>query len=170
MFFCMLRYMLSVPYPITHEMPGRRSRLNRDINSDSLYHDIPMVEDSALQRDLEAAQKAIRNLLREADKAQQRYDQLSRAYRLTVDNLVKTTSECSALERELEQCKQRGGRAEPRDEMPSFNTGALTLSLDEVAAVRKAMARLHHPDAGGDAERMKAWNALLDTLEQRAGS
>jgi hypothetical protein len=28
------------------------------------------------------------------------------------------------------------------------------------------MARLHHPDVGGDAERMKAWNAVLDPLEE----
>ena len=35
----------------------------------------------------------------------------------------------------------------------------------EVGAIRKAMARLHHPDTGGDAERMKAWNAALDPLD-----
>jgi hypothetical protein len=33
-----------------------------------------------------------------------------------------------------------------------------------VNAIRKAMARLHHPDVGGDPERMKAWNAALDRI------
>jgi hypothetical protein len=44
----------------------------------------------------------------------------------------------------------------------------LTIDLTpaEVGAIRKAMARLHHPDTGGDAERMKAWNAALDPLER----
>jgi hypothetical protein len=30
------------------------------------------------------------------------------------------------------------------------------------------VARLHHPDAGGDGERLKAWNTLLDALEREA--
>jgi hypothetical protein len=47
-----------------------------------------------------------------------------------------------------------------------FSLGALALTPDEVSAIRKAMARLHHPDTGGDAERMKLWNAALDPLEQ----
>jgi hypothetical protein len=29
------------------------------------------------------------------------------------------------------------------------------------------MARLHHPDVGGDLERMKAWNVVLDQIEQQ---
>jgi hypothetical protein len=38
------------------------------------------------------------------------------------------------------------------------------ISDEEVNAIRKAMARLHHPDVGGDPERMKAWNAALDSI------
>jgi hypothetical protein len=48
----------------------------------------------------------------------------------------------------------------------SLSTGPLVLSAVESAAIRKAMARLHHPDVGGNVERMKAWNALLDRLEE----
>lgn len=104
-------------------------------------------------------------LLREMDKAQRRYDDLHRAYKMTVDNLVKTSGECSMLERERDQWKQR---AEQRYEQESqLQTPIPTkLSPEEIAAIRKAMARLHHPDTGGNAERMKAWNALLDKLEQ----
>lgn len=43
--------------------------------------------------------------------------------------------------------------------------GGLELTKAEVAAIRKAMARIHHPDTGGDQERMKQLNALLDTME-----
>jgi hypothetical protein len=41
---------------------------------------------------------------------------------------------------------------------------ATQLTDEEVTAIRKAMARLHHPDVGGDPERMKAWNAALDRI------
>ena len=41
----------------------------------------------------------------------------------------------------------------------------LNLLPIEISAIRKAMARLHHPDTGGDSERLKSWNAALDALE-----
>jgi hypothetical protein len=123
------------------------------------------LDHDTLLSELEAAQKTVRMLLREMDKAQRRYDDLHRAYKMTVDNLVKTSGECSMLERERDQWKQR---AEQRYEQESqLQTPIPTkLSPEEIAAIRKAMARLHHPDTGGNAERMKAWNALLDKLEQ----
>ena len=34
----------------------------------------------------------------------------------------------------------------------------------EINAIRRAMARLHHPDQGGDSNRMKQWNKLLDEM------
>jgi hypothetical protein len=34
----------------------------------------------------------------------------------------------------------------------------------DTRAIRKAMARLHHPDVGGNPDRMKAWNATLDRM------
>jgi len=43
----------------------------------------------------------------------------------------------------------------------------MSLSGAEVAAIRKAMARLHHPDVGGDGARMQAWNVALDQIEER---
>jgi hypothetical protein len=44
------------------------------------------------------------------------------------------------------------------------------LTGDEINAIRRAMARIHHPDRGGDIDRMKLWNKLLDTLEKPRGN
>jgi chromosome segregation ATPase len=113
----------------------------------------------------EDIQKAIRDLQRKLRKAESRYAELARAYQLTVDNLVKTTSECGTLERERDWWQRR---AKERSTELSFGAGRLALSIEEIAAIRKAVARLHHPDAGGDGERLKAWNTLLDALEREA--
>lgn len=120
-----------------------------------------LLDEEALRRELETARKTIREQRRQADKAQDRYDELARAYRMTVENLVRTSGECASLERERDQWRRR---AEQAPSAAVFETGTLKLSEDEINAIRKAMARLHHPDTGGDAERMKAWNALLDAL------
>lgn len=120
------------------------------------------LDPGGLQRELEAARKTIRDLQRQARKAQTQYDEIRRAYTLTVANLVKTTSRCSLLEQEREQWQRY---EDVRGTPPTLNTGPLILSGTELAAIRKAMARLHHPDVGGDVERMKAWNILLDRLE-----
>jgi hypothetical protein len=60
-------------------------------------------------------------------------------------------------------------RAEGRSTDTMLNAGGIVLQPAEVAAIRKAVARLHHPDTGGDAERMKQWNTALDALEQSDG-
>ena len=44
------------------------------------------------------------------------------------------------------------------------------LTGDEINAIRRAMARIHHPDRGGDIDRMKLWNKLLDSLEKPRGN
>lgn len=139
--------------------------MNRDRLRDVASSATQTFDQDSLQSELEAAQKTVRTLLREMNKAQRRYDDLHRAYKMTVDNLVKTSGECSMLERERDEWKQR---AEGREEQESQIVSPLPtkLSNEEIAAIRKAMARLHHPDAGGNADRMKAWNALLDQLEQ----
>lgn len=124
-----------------------------------------LLDEEALRRELEEARKTIREQRRQADKAQARYDELARAYRMTVENLVRASGECASLERERDQWRRR---AEQAPSTAAFETGTLKLSDEEINAVRKAMARLHHPDTGGDAERMKAWNALLDALERNA--
>src|SRR5215213_4914752 len=95
-----------------------------------------------LQNELNEALKTIRSLRRQLNKELQRQAETERAQNMTISNLAD------------------GG-------LTPFHVGGLTIDLTpaEVGAIRKAMARLHHPDTGGDAERMKAWNAALDPLE-----
>ena len=115
-----------------------------------------------LQHELSEAHKTIRTLLRQLTKEQQRHAETVRAYDKTVANLVEAGRENTALERERDLWRSRAeGAATP------FKIGGLTLELTPaaVSAIRKAMARLHHTDTGGDLERMKAWNAALDPLD-----
>jgi hypothetical protein len=119
-------------------------------------------DSSWLQNELNEAHKTIRSLLRQLSKEQQRHAETARAYNMTVANLVEAGRENSMLSRDRDMWKARAeGMLTP------LKIGGITLELTptEVSAIRKAMARLHHPDAGGDAERMKAWNAALDPLE-----
>jgi hypothetical protein len=119
-------------------------------------------EASWAQRELDEAHKTIRSLLRQLDKEQARYKEVVRAYNLTVANLVALTHEHNALMRECDTWK---ARAQATPAPLTIGGGALDLLPIEVGAIRKAMARLHHPDTGGDSERLKAWNAALDALE-----
>ncbi|GAB4194163.1 MAG: hypothetical protein OHK0022_09870 [Roseiflexaceae bacterium] len=136
--------------------------MRRDVLNDP-FEDAQALDAQALQRDLDAANKTIRELRRQGEKAQARYEELLRAYRMTVENLVRTSGECASLEHERDHWRRV---AEQRPNTTVFENGRLALSAEEITAIRKAMARLHHPDTGGDAERMKAWNALLDALER----
>ena len=117
-----------------------------------------------LQNELAQAHSTIRTLMRQIKKEQDRHAEISRAYTKTVANLVETMRENTALTRECELLRaQVHTQAGTTDEQ--LGTLDLPLTAAEVGAIRKAMARLHHPDAGGDIERMKVWNAALDRLE-----
>ena len=117
-----------------------------------------------LQNELAQAHSTIRTLMRQIKKEQDRHAEISRAYTKTVANLVETMRENTALTRECEllraQVNAQAGTADPQ-----LGTLDMQLTVAEVGAIRKAMARLHHPDTGGDIERMKVWNAALDQLE-----
>jgi post-segregation antitoxin (ccd killing protein) len=113
-----------------------------------------------LQKELEEAHRTIRSLLRQLSKEQTRHAETARAYNLTVANLVEATRQNAQLEHERDMWQARA-----EGQGTSFTVGALTLTPAEVGAIRKAMARLHHPDTGGDVERMKLWNAALDPLD-----
>ncbi len=119
-----------------------------------------------LSHELEQARHTIRRLERELRKTRERVDEIARAYQLTVANLVRTSGTCAVLEHERDTWRRR---AEGRSTDTMLNAGGIVLQPAEVAAIRKAVARLHHPDAGGDAERMKQWNTALDALEQSDG-
>jgi chromosome segregation ATPase len=131
---------------------------------------LPGEADSAwLQKELEEAHKTVRTLIRQLGKEQQRHAETARAYNKTVGNLSEIARQNTRLERELDAMERERDMWKARAEgVPTpITIGGLTLDLtaDEVSAIRKAMARLHHPDVGGNPERMKAWNAALDPLE-----
>lgn len=125
-------------------------------------HDREAESAAWVQQELAEAHKTIRTLLRQLDKERARCTECQRAYDLTVSNLMEIARENTLLERERDDWRRRAEGAVP------VQIGGLNLDLtaDEVSAIRKAMARLHHPDTGGDLERMKAWNAALDPLER----
>ena len=124
--------------------------------------DISETDPSWLQHELAEAHATIRRLLRQISKEQSRYDEIARAYNKTVSNLMEITRENALLEHERDMWKSR---AEGAHDPVTLSGLTLDLTPAEVSAIRKAMARLHHPDAGGDIERMKAWNAALDPLD-----
>lgn len=116
---------------------------------------------SEQQRQLEEAEATIRRLRRELAKEQARHAETAEAYNKTVTNMVAVARENAILTHELERLKRsaRPGSAADLAALPFDVTPA------EAKVIRKAMARLHHPDVGGDEQRMKIWNALLDQID-----
>lgn len=114
-----------------------------------------------LQRQLDEAQSVIRRLTRELTKEQARHAQTAEAYSKTVTNMVEVARENAVLAHELERLKRIGRPAAvvERGSLP------FDLTANEASVIRKAMARLHHPDVGGDEQRMKLWNAILDQID-----
>lgn len=124
-----------------------------------------------LRRELSEAHAQNRTLRRQLDKANVAVTEAQRAHAKMVTTLTETMRENTSLAHELEQLRARCARLEaglgPEEGMgPRIDVSALAgqISEDEINAIRKAMARLHHPDLGGDPERMKAWNAALDRI------
>lgn len=124
--------------------------------------DLTEKEAALLQHELDQAQSTIRSLQRQISTAQAHYQEIARAYNLTVSNLMEITRQNTMLERECELLRARATGREP----VTIGDGGLRLAPEEISAIRKAMARLHHPDAGGDSERMKVWNMVLDSMER----
>ncbi len=117
-----------------------------------------------LERELDAAEASARDLHRRLKKMEEQFRETKHAYDKTVANMLsivqenlQLTHECERLRISL-QHEQAGTVAHP--------SGLPRLSAEELSAIRRAMARLHHPDAGGDAQRMQYWNALLDQIER----
>ncbi len=112
-----------------------------------------------LQRDLEEARNTVRRLTRELGKEQARHAQTTDAYNKTVANMLSIVQENLLLSNELERLKRQ------QREITYHSGLAITPLPHEARLIRKAMARLHHPDVGGDEQRMKAWNVILDKFE-----
>ncbi len=125
-----------------------------------------------LRRELAEAQALNRGLRRQLEKALQAASEAQRAHAKMVATLTETMRENTTLTHELETWRTRAQRLEaglsatPGTGGPVIDISGLAgrISEDEINAIRKAMARLHHPDVGGDPERMKAWNAALDRI------
>jgi hypothetical protein len=125
-----------------------------------------------LHHELAEAHAQNRSLRRQLEKALASVTEAQRAHAKMVSTLTETMRENTVLTNDRDMWRHRAQRleaglsADPYGEHSPIDVGALTgqLSDDEVNAIRKAMARLHHPDVGGDPERMKAWNAALDRL------
>src|SRR5919109_1626751 len=85
-----------------------------------------------LQNELNEAHKTIRSLLRQISKEQARHAETSRAYNMTVANLVEATRENVALTRERDMWKARAeGKATPL----AIGKGALELTPAEGSAI-----------------------------------
>lgn len=126
-----------------------------------------------LRRELAEVQTQNRALRRQLDKATAAVSEAQRAHAKMVTTLTETMRENTSLAHELEQLRARCSRLEAGlspDDSPGLRIDVSALagqiSEDEINAIRKAIARLHHPDVGGDPERMKAWNAALDRISR----
>ncbi|MFM7679382.1 MAG: hypothetical protein ACKO83_11100 [Roseiflexaceae bacterium] len=114
-----------------------------------------------LQRELDEAQRMIRTLMRRLADEQQQQQQTQRAYEQMKQNIIEINREHVQIERERDMWRMRA----EHHGVITYDTFPL-LKSDEVNAIRRAMARLHHPDHGGDTERMKQWNKFLDQIEK----
>ncbi len=115
---------------------------------------------SDIQRELDEARLTIRRLTRELAKERARHAETSEAYHKTVSNMIEIARENTLLEHEVSRLRRHAREAAN----PTLTLLGLDLTPEEAAAIRRAMARLHHPDVGGDERRMKAWNAALDRI------
>ena len=118
-----------------------------------------------LERELLVATSAARELRRRLEKTQQELAETTRAYNKTVENVLDIIRENNQLTNECERLRWQCQRNIYETEIPQNFNGLPRITPDEARAIRKAMARLHHPDVGGSVERMQRWNALLDRIE-----
>ncbi len=134
----------------------------REENARPMYR--PPSRTEQLESELSEAQAEVRRLTRDLKKESQRLTETSEAYSKMVANLVRTVHENTVLRYECERMKRNGVGSDDQSIPTMFG---FDLTRNEVAAIRKAIARIHHPDAGGDIGRMQAWNVMLDKLEEQ---
>lgn len=115
-----------------------------------------------LVHELEQTQATRGRLLRQIEQEQASHQHIMHTYKRIVDHLVEISRQNMELERERDLWRSRLSASG----MTTILDEQINLTTDEISAIRRAMARLHHPDAGGDTERMQLWNAVLDQLEQ----
>ncbi len=131
-------------------------------------------EKTFLREELREAHKMNRNLFRQLKKAQQATEEALRAHAKMVETLTETMRENAILIFERDRWKNRAEKrtehTSPNEDYPTPDTDFLPdigkITIAEARVIRKAIARLHHPDSGGNTKRMQAWNALLDRIER----
>jgi hypothetical protein len=125
-----------------------------------------------LRHELSEAHAQNRSLRRQLEKSLAAVAEAQRAHAKMVSTLSETMRENTVLTNDRDMWRNRAQRleaglsADPYSEPLPVDISVLAghLSEEEINAIRKAMARLHHPDVGGNPDRMKAWNAALDRL------
>jgi hypothetical protein len=128
-------------------------------------------ENELLRHELDEAHKLNRGLLRQLKKAQESAAEAQRAHAKMVATLTETMRENMNLANERDTWKARalrgaGDHDEP-GELPDLGSLFGRITEEEANAIRKAMARLHHPDTGGNPDRMKVWNSMLDRYDRQ---
>jgi phenylalanine-4-hydroxylase len=115
-----------------------------------------------LQRELAEAHRTIKALMRRLADEQEQAEKTKHAYEQMKNNIVELNREHTIVERERDLWRMRAEQS-----LLAGEEALPLLKSDEINAIRRAMARLHHPDTGGDVERMKQWNKLLDDYEAK---
>ncbi|MFM2309273.1 MAG: hypothetical protein RLY87_1394 [Chloroflexota bacterium] len=115
-----------------------------------------------LQREIAEAHRTIKALMRRLADEQEQSHKTHTAYEQMKNNIVEMNREHALVERERDMWRMRA-------EQNGLANGEFlpVLTAEEVSSIRRAMARLHHPDTGGDSDRMKQWNKLLDDCETK---
>ncbi len=141
-----------------------------DVHLPTTGNNSPHKEEAQLRYELEQVQAENRILNRQLKKAEEAAAEAKRAHTKMVSTLTETMRENAALEIERDAWKNRAKRSafdmgnDLQRDLRQF-PGLSSITEEEARVIRKAMARLHHPDSGGNPERMKAWNAVLDMIE-----
>ncbi len=144
-------------------LEGEGLRVTLDSDFAQSYPQISSDHEVAwLLRELSEAYTTARKIQRQIEKEQSSTAQVAQTFKLTVENLVEITRKNAEVEHERDMWR---ARASANPTITSLGGEGFQLTADEISAIRRAMARLHHPDTGGDAQRMRIWNAALDLLE-----
>lgn len=135
------------------------------MQSDDPLNDATIIE--LLKHEINEAHRTIRVLMRRISSEQEQQAKTQHAYEQMKQNIIEMNREYAVVEREREMWRMRAEQSgiHWNDQLPHLNEA-------EINAIRRAMARLHHPDQGGDSNRMKQWNKLLDQMidKNRSGN
>jgi len=135
------------------------------MQSDDQLNDATIIE--LLKHEINEAHRTIRVLMRRITSEQEQQAKTQHAYEQMKQNIIEMNREYAVVEREREMWRMRAEQSSIHwnDQLPYLDDA-------EINAIRRAMARLHHPDHGGDSDRMKQWNKLLDQMidKNRSGN